>query len=77
MTNLFSHDETDQPNPTRSIRQGLIQGARPGNVDSFLGVPYAEPAIGPLRFRAPVRHAPGKDCGRQPNGAFSEASSRG
>ena len=40
------------------IQQGWLQGKRERRVEvvSYLGVPFAEPPIGHLRFRPPVPH---------------------
>ncbi|MFD3944617.1 carboxylesterase/lipase family protein [Streptomyces sp. NPDC058579] len=35
------------------LRGFLVEGAAPGPVAAFLGVPYAQAPVGPLRFRAP------------------------
>jgi para-nitrobenzyl esterase len=34
-------------------RQGAVEGTLNGSVRSFLGIPYAAPPIGPLRWKAP------------------------
>ncbi len=39
-------------------QNGVLEGVRAGGVDEFLGVPYAAPPIGALRFRPPAPHAP-------------------
>jgi len=39
--------------PIVRIAQGALAGVRPGQVDAFLGVPYAAPPVGRNRWRAP------------------------
>ena len=62
--------------PTVTIGQGRLRGRRDGDVDSWRGVPFAAPPVGPLRWRPPepaggwagVRDATrfGPDCPQQP-----------
>jgi para-nitrobenzyl esterase len=42
-----------------TVRQTTL-GAIRGNAHSWLGIPYAEPPVGALRWRAPVTHRPWK-----------------
>ncbi len=59
-------EETNPPSDTGSTEDPLIRttiaGAVRGVVDggshAFLGIPYAEPPVGPRRFRAPEPPAP-------------------
>ncbi len=44
--------------PSASTDLGEVVGVRTGTVDAFLGVPYAAPPVGNLRFRPPQPHAP-------------------
>ena len=37
---------------------GSLAGERRGAVDVFRGIPFAQPPVGPLRFRAPLRLSP-------------------
>lgn len=37
---------------------GLVRGTLVEGVHAYLGVPYAAPPIGPMRFAAPARHEP-------------------
>ena len=44
---------TTASTPTVTTRDGRLRGVTRGAVKEFLGVPYAAPPIGSLRFRAP------------------------
>jgi carboxylesterase type B len=44
--------------PVARIETGALRGVRSDGVDSFLGVPYAAPPVGALRWRAPRPAAP-------------------
>ncbi|MDB5453106.1 MAG: carboxylesterase type [Caulobacteraceae bacterium] len=39
--------------PVVKVRQGQLNGAQAGEVASYLGIPYAAPPVGDLRWRAP------------------------
>ena len=55
--------------PTVAISQGTLAGRIGANgVETFKGIPYAEPPVGDLRWKAPVAIAPWK--GRRDASAF-------
>lgn len=41
-----------------TVKQGRIQGVKKDGYSIFMGVPFATPPVGPLRFRAPQECAP-------------------
>lgn len=45
--------EVPSTTPIVETTQGKVQGLKDDGVDAFLGLPYAAPPVGPLRFRAP------------------------
>lgn len=49
---------TVQSRPVVHTQQGLVQGVGRDGSTMFLGIPFAEPPVGPLRFAAPVPHRP-------------------
>lgn len=63
--------------------QGWLQGRHASGVDQYLGVPYAQPPVGPMRWRPPQPAVPwsgtrdatrfGASCPQYP-GLFAEAS---
>ena len=42
-----------EPAPLAHVAQGRLAGLRSGDVEAFLGVPYAAPPVGAYRWRAP------------------------
>ncbi|NSC20271.1 carboxylesterase family protein [Streptomyces albus subsp. chlorinus] len=52
---------TAAPHVTVSTRYGPVRGERRATGVRFLGIPYARPPVGPLRFAAPVPPEPWTD----------------
>jgi hypothetical protein len=52
----FGSNQTSQPSPIVNVLNGSYIGAHNEfyNQDLFLGIPYAQPPVETLRFRAPV-----------------------
>ena len=52
-------DNTEPQHPTAATQKGVVQGVlhSSGTMNQFLGIPYAEPPVGALRWRAPVAPA--------------------
>jgi para-nitrobenzyl esterase len=46
--------------PTVTVEQGVLSGVEVGSVDEFLGVRYAKPPVGDLRWRPPQPVSPGQ-----------------
>lgn len=54
---MISPAETDRATPTVRVEQGALVGVAADGVESFKGVPFATPPVGPLRWRMPQRPA--------------------
>jgi para-nitrobenzyl esterase len=52
------HAAAAEPGPLVTTHEGIVQGIISNGVAEFLGVPYAEPPLGNLRWRPPQKHAP-------------------
>ena len=50
--------------PIVGIKQGFTEGLSEDGIFKFLGVPYAEPPVGELRWRPPVPWLNGQESGR-------------
>jgi carboxylesterase type B len=46
-------EERQSTAPSVTIQNGTVIGSSSNNVDSFKGIPYAQPPVGQLRLRAP------------------------
>lgn len=50
----ISHRRSDLESPVVAIDYAAYQGSLDGDVQRFLGIPYAQPPVGDLRLRKPV-----------------------
>src|SRR5271170_4416071 len=57
LAGLFIHSSSaraEQASLTVKTKTGKVMGKADGTVRAFLGIPYAQPPVGPLRWRPPV-----------------------
>jgi para-nitrobenzyl esterase len=47
-----------KPSPVVETKEGRVQGFISNGITKFLGIPYAEPPVGNLRWQPPKDHAP-------------------
>ena len=52
------HGAAAAPGPFVATQEGIVKGIISNGVAEFLGVPYAEPPLGNLRWKPPKNHAP-------------------
>ncbi len=52
------HGASAAPGPLVGTQEGIVKGVISNGVAEFLGIPYAEPPIGNLRWKPPRNHAP-------------------
>lgn len=56
----FAAPETAAGGPVVQTLLGQLRGSSQGGINNFRGVPFAQPPVGPLRFRAPQPALPWK-----------------
>jgi para-nitrobenzyl esterase len=61
MTAAQDQKTEKKPGPIVQTKEGPVQGFISNGVTTFLGIPYAEPPVGDLRWRPPKDHAPWTD----------------
>ena len=81
--NFPAHSQTDASGPIVSVTSGRIQGIRlPNGRGEFLGIPFAQPPVGNLRWHAPLPPKPwsgirdakkfGTPCAQNPAGDWNK-----